>query len=165
MRVIYAYLSHVYFVKFFMYFVVLGVKTPTPASAFVPTGDTNSFQPQMKTLPSPSVDTKQQLQRKIQKKQQEQKLTSPLPGDAQTRRAEAGTPGPGSSLTSGSPALLSSQPAIGIVVAAVPSPITVIIHFVNMLLFVLHTVNCNVIFENVFLYVLLLYKIVSLLGD
>lgn len=113
---------------------LLGVKTPTPASAFVPTGDTNSFQPQMKTLPSPSVDTKQQLQRKIQKKQQEQKLTSPLPGDAQARRAEAGTPGPVSNITSGSPALLPSQPAIGIVVAAVPSPITVIIHPVYLLM-------------------------------
>lgn len=114
---------------------LIGVKTPTPASAFVPTGDTNSFQPQMKTLPSPSVDTKQQLQRKIQKKQQEQKLTSPLPGDIQARRAEAGTPGPGSNITSGSPALLSSQPAIGIVVAAVPSPITVIyFHFLIVLM-------------------------------
>lgn len=102
-----------------------GMKTPTPASAFVPTGEANSFQPQVKTLPSPSVDAKQQLQRKIQKKQQEQKLTSPLPTDAQARRAEAGTPVPGSSLTSGSPALLSPQPTIGIVVAAVPSPITV----------------------------------------
>lgn len=101
------------------------MKTPTPASAFVPTGEANAFQPQVKTLPSPSVDAKQQLQRKIQKKQQEQKLTSPLPMDAQARRAEAGTPGPGSSLTSSSPALLSPQPTIGIVVAAVPSPITV----------------------------------------
>uniref|UniRef100_A0A671LQT2 DNA-binding protein RFX7-like n=1 Tax=Sinocyclocheilus anshuiensis TaxID=1608454 RepID=A0A671LQT2_9TELE len=102
-----------------------GMKTPTPASAFVPTGEANSFQPQVKTLPSPSVDAKQQLQRKIQKKQQEQKLTSPLPTDAQARRAEAGTPGPGSSLTTGSPAILSPQPTIGIVVTAVPSPITV----------------------------------------
>lgn len=134
---IYTCLYQVYFVNFFHFFfcILLGVKTPTPASAFVPTGDTNSYQPQMKTLPSPSVDTKQQLQRKIQKKQQEQKLTSPLPSDAQARRAEAGTPGPGSSITSGSPALLSSQPAIGIVVAAVPSPITVIIHSVNILHF------------------------------
>ncbi len=101
------------------------MKTPTPASAFVPTGEVNSFQPQVKTLPSPSVDAKQQLQRKIQKKQQEQKLTSPLPTDAQARRAEVGIPGPGSSLTSGSPALLSPQQTIGIVVTAVPSPITV----------------------------------------
>ncbi len=45
-----------------------GMKTPTPVSAFVPTGEVNSFQPQVKTLPSPSVDAKQQLQRKIQKK-------------------------------------------------------------------------------------------------
>ncbi len=101
------------------------MKTPTPVSAFVPTGEVNSFQPQVKTLPSPSVDAKQQLQRKIQKKQQELKLTSPLPTDVQVRRAEAGTPGPGSSLTSGSPALLSPQQTIGIVVTAVPSPITV----------------------------------------
>ncbi|KAG7281005.1 hypothetical protein CRUP_016637 [Coryphaenoides rupestris] len=82
-----------------------------------------SFQPQVKTLPSPSVDAKQQLQRKIQKKQQEQKLHSPLPGDNQVKRAEVSTPGP--TLPTGSPALLSPQPTIGIVVAAVPSPITV----------------------------------------
>ncbi|KAK5902081.1 hypothetical protein CesoFtcFv8_007375 [Champsocephalus esox] len=58
-----------------------GMKTPTPSSAFVPTAETNSFQPQVKTLPSPSIDAKQQLQRKIQKKQQEQKLHSPLPSE------------------------------------------------------------------------------------
>lgn len=114
----------------------------------------------MKTLPSPSVDTKQQLQRKIQKKQQEQKLTSPLPGDAQARRAETGTPGPGSNITSGSPALLPSQPAIGIVVAAVPSPITVIIHSVNKLMsvsecchvVVFRCVDFEVNFGNIFSY-------------
>lgn len=100
-----------------------GIKTPTPASAFVPTAEANSFQPQVKTLPSPSVDAKQQLQRKIQKKQQEQKLHSPLPSETQVKRAEASTPGP--TIPCGSPALLSPQPTIGIVVAAVPSPVTV----------------------------------------
>ncbi|XP_051984679.1 DNA-binding protein RFX7-like isoform X1 [Xyrauchen texanus] len=73
---------------------------------------------------SPS-DAKQQLQRKIQKKQQEQKLHSPLPGEAQARRADGvTTPGAGTCIPCGSPALLSSQP-IGIVVAAVSSPITI----------------------------------------
>ncbi|TMS06074.1 DNA-binding protein RFX7 [Larimichthys crocea] len=100
-----------------------GMKTPTPASAFVPTAEANSFQPQVKTLPSPSVDAKQQLQRKIQKKQQEQKLHSPLPSETQIKRTEASTPGP--TIPCGSPALLSPQPTIGIVVAAVPSPVTV----------------------------------------
>ena len=99
-----------------------GLKTPTP-SAFVPTAEANSFQPQVKTLPSPSVDAKQQLQRKIQKKQQEQKLHSPLPTDNQIKRTEVSTPGP--TIPTSSPALLSPQPTIGIVVAAVPSPITV----------------------------------------
>lgn len=98
---------------------VSGVKTPTPGSAFVPTAEANSFQPQVKTLPSPSIDAKQQLQRKIQKKQQEQKLNSPLPVDPQA------TPSAGAAIPCGSPALLSPQPTIGIVVAAVPSPITV----------------------------------------
>ncbi|KAJ8002552.1 hypothetical protein DPEC_G00160090 [Dallia pectoralis] len=108
-----------------------GLKTPTPTSAFVPTSEASSFQPQVKTLASPSADAKQQLQRKIQKKQQEQKLHSPLPGDAQNqgpnlaRRAEASTPGPTNAIPCGSPALISPQPTIGIVVAAVPSPITV----------------------------------------
>lgn len=104
-------------------FVLKGMKTPTPASAFVPTAEANSFQPQVKTLPSPSVDAKQQLQRKIQKKQQEQKLHSPLPSETQVKRTEASTPGP--TIPCGSPALLSPQPTIGIVVAAVPSPVTV----------------------------------------
>ncbi|XP_026864717.2 DNA-binding protein RFX7 isoform X1 [Electrophorus electricus] len=96
------------------------------SSAFVPTMDAHSFQPQMKTLASPSIDAKQQLQRKIQKKQQEQKLHSPLPAEAQARRADrGGTPGASAGVPCGSPALLSPQPTIGIVVAAVPSPITV----------------------------------------
>ncbi|XP_007244932.3 DNA-binding protein RFX7 [Astyanax mexicanus] len=96
------------------------------SSAFVPTTDAHSFQPQVKTLASPSIDAKQQLQRKIQKKQQEQKLHSPLPAEAQARRADGGiTPGASIGIPCGSPALLSPQPTIGIVVAAVPSPITV----------------------------------------
>nr|XP_023672898.1 DNA-binding protein RFX7-like isoform X1 [Paramormyrops kingsleyae] len=107
-----------------------GMKTSVESCPFVPVDDSRSFQPQAKTLPSPTVDAKQQLQRKIQKKQQEQKLHSPLPGDGQTptptqaRRAEAGIPCVGPSISCGSPALLSPQPTIGIVVAAVPSPIT-----------------------------------------
>ncbi|MGH0158023.1 UNVERIFIED_CONTAM: hypothetical protein FKN15_062209 [Acipenser sinensis] len=100
-----------------------GMETPTQTSAFVPTAETNSFQPQVKTLPSPSVDAKQQLQRKIQKKQQEQKLHSPLPGEAHGRRVDGGTPGPVPCIHRGSPALLSPQPTIGIVVAAVSSPV------------------------------------------
>lgn len=93
--------------------------------AFTPTADAYSFQPQVKTLVSPSVDAKQQLQRKIQKKQQEQKLHSPLPGEAQIRRADGGkTPVARTAIPCGSPALLSPKP-IGIVVTAVSSPITV----------------------------------------
>ncbi|KAM4630462.1 DNA-binding protein RFX7 [Polymixia lowei] len=101
-----------------------GVKSPQPMSAFVPTAEAHSFQPQATTLPSPSVDAKQQLQRKIQRKQQEQKLHSPLPGEGQAKRADEGTPG-ATSIPCGSPTLHSPQPTIGIMVAAVPSPITV----------------------------------------
>ncbi|XP_048828595.1 DNA-binding protein RFX7-like [Brienomyrus brachyistius] len=106
-----------------------GMKMSAESCPFVPVDDSRYFQPQAKTLPSPTVDAKQQLQRKIQKKQQEQKLHSPLPGDGQTltptqaRRAEAGTPCVGPSISCGSPALLSPQPTIGIVVT-VPSPVT-----------------------------------------
>lgn len=95
------------------------------SSAFVPTTDAHSFQPQVKTLPSPSIDAKQQLQRKIQKRQQEQKLYSPLPPEARIKRGDGGTT-PGAGMPGGSPALLSPQPTIGIMVAAVPSPVTVI---------------------------------------
>ncbi|XP_066513572.1 DNA-binding protein RFX7-like [Hoplias malabaricus] len=103
-----------------------GTKLSVQSSAFVPTTDAHSFQPQVKTLASPSIDAKQQLQRKIQKKQQEQKLHSPLPVEAQVKRTDGGTtPGVGTGIPCGSPALLSPQPTIGIVVAAVPSPITV----------------------------------------
>lgn len=86
----------------------------------MPTAEAHSFQPHATTLSSPSVDAKQQLQRKIQRKQQqqEQKLHSPSPGEGQTKRAD-------DSGLCGSPAPPSPQPAIGIVVAAVPSPITV----------------------------------------
>uniref|UniRef100_A0A8C1U0W7 Regulatory factor X7a n=1 Tax=Cyprinus carpio TaxID=7962 RepID=A0A8C1U0W7_CYPCA len=102
-----------------------GTKMSIQSSAFAPTTDAHSFQPQVKTLVSPSIDAKQQLQRKIQKKQQEQKLHSPLPGEAQARRADGGiTPGARTGIPCGSPALLSPQP-IGFVVAAVSSPITV----------------------------------------
>ncbi|XP_062845681.1 DNA-binding protein RFX7 [Trichomycterus rosablanca] len=96
------------------------------SSAFVPTTDAHSFQPQVKTLASPSIDAKQQLQRKIQKRQQEQKLYSPLPAEARIKRADGGaTPSASAGMPCGSPALLSPQPTIGIVVAAVPSPVTV----------------------------------------
>ncbi|XP_052011103.1 DNA-binding protein RFX7-like [Xyrauchen texanus] len=102
-----------------------GAKMSIQSSAFAPMADAHSFQPQVKTLVSPSVDAKQQLQRKIQKKQREQKLHSPLLCEAQARKADGGTtPGAGTGIPCGSPALLSPQP-IGIVVAAVSSPITV----------------------------------------
>ncbi|XP_024909293.1 DNA-binding protein RFX7 isoform X1 [Cynoglossus semilaevis] len=94
------------------------VKTPQPVSAFVPTGEAHSFQPQVTNLSSPSIDAKQQLQKKIQRKQQEQKLLSPSPGEGQVKRDEDGVPGE-------SPAPQSPPPTIGIVVTAVPSPITV----------------------------------------
>uniref|UniRef100_A0A3Q2VG27 Regulatory factor X7a n=1 Tax=Haplochromis burtoni TaxID=8153 RepID=A0A3Q2VG27_HAPBU len=94
------------------------VKGSQTVSAFAPAADAHSFQPHVTMLSSPSVDAKQQLQRKIQRKQQEQKLTSPLPGEGQIRKADDG-------VSCGSPTPPSPQPTIGIVVAAVPSPITV----------------------------------------
>ncbi|XP_008299625.1 DNA-binding protein RFX7-like [Stegastes partitus] len=94
------------------------VKTPQTVSVFAPAAEVHSFQPHVATLSSPSVDAKQQLQRKIQRKQQEQKLHSPLPGEAQNKRTDDSVP-------CGSPTPPSPQPTIGIVVAAVPSPITV----------------------------------------
>ncbi|KAB0405670.1 hypothetical protein E2I00_003087 [Balaenoptera physalus] len=100
-----------------------GIKGITQPSAFIPTAESNSFQPQVKTLPSP-IDAKQQLQRKIQKKQQEQKLQSPLPGESSAKKSEGATTNGVTSLSNGNPAILSPQP-IGIVVAAVPSPIPV----------------------------------------
>ncbi|EPQ16338.1 DNA-binding protein RFX7 [Myotis brandtii] len=100
-----------------------GIKGITQPSAFIPTAESNSFQPQVKTLPSP-IDAKQQLQRKIQKKQQEQKLQSPLPGESSAKKSEGTTTSGVTSLSNGNPAILSPQP-IGIVVAAVPSPIPV----------------------------------------
>lgn len=89
-------------------------------SAFIPTAEAHSFQPHVSLLSSPSVDAKQQLQRKIQRKQQqqEQKLHSPPPGEGQTGR-------PDDSGTCVSPSCPSPQPTIGIMVAAVQSPITV----------------------------------------
>lgn len=105
---------------------LLGVPVSVQSSAFMPTTDAHSFQPQVKTLSSPSIDAKQQLQRKIQKKQQEQKLHSPLSPEAQGRRPEGvTTPCATAGIPCGSPALLSPQPTIGIMVAAVPSPVTV----------------------------------------
>ncbi|KAG7278847.1 hypothetical protein CRUP_010410 [Coryphaenoides rupestris] len=101
-----------------------GVKSPQSTSAFIPTAEANSFQPQVTTLPSPSIDAKQQLQRKIHRKQQEQKLHSPLPPELQAKRADSSTPG-ARPLLCASPAHHSPQPTIGIMVAAVPSPITV----------------------------------------
>ncbi|XP_010217605.1 PREDICTED: DNA-binding protein RFX7 [Tinamus guttatus] len=100
-----------------------GIKGIPQPSAFVPTAESNSFQPQVKTLSSP-VDAKQQLQRKIQKKQQEQKLQSPLPGESPAKKTEGPATNGVATLSNGSPAILSPQP-IGIVVAAVPSPIPV----------------------------------------
>ncbi|CAJ1049177.1 DNA-binding protein RFX7-like [Xyrichtys novacula] len=93
------------------------VQTPPAVSAFVPTAEAHTFQPHLTTLSSPSIDAKQQLQRKIQRKQQEQKLQSPSPGEGQAKKADDGLP-------CASPAPSSPQQTIGIVVAAVPSPIT-----------------------------------------
>lgn len=105
-----------------------GAPVSVQTSAFMPTTEAHSFQPQVKTLNSPSIDAKQQLQRKIQKKQLEQKLHSPLSPEAQSRRPEGvSTPCASTGIPCGSPALLSPQPTIGIVVAAVPSPVTVTI--------------------------------------
>lgn len=101
-----------------------GIKGIPQTSAFIPTAESNSFQPQVKTLPSP-IDAKQQLQRKIQKKQQEQKLQSPLPGESSAKKSEGTTANGVTNLPNGNSAILSPQP-IGIVVAAVPSPIPVI---------------------------------------
>lgn len=100
-----------------------GIKGIAQPSAFIPTAESNSFQPQVKTLPSP-IDAKQQLQRKIQKKQQEQKLQSPLPGESSAKKSDGTTTNGVTNLSNGNPAILSPQP-IGIVVAAVPSPIPV----------------------------------------
>ncbi|KAM8894133.1 DNA-binding protein RFX7-like [Spinachia spinachia] len=94
------------------------VKPPQAGAGFLPTTQAHSFQPHVTTLSSPSVDAKQQLQRKIQRKQQEQKLHSPLPGEGQTKRGDDSAPCP-------SPTSPSPQATIGIVVSAVSSPITV----------------------------------------
>eukprot|EP00062_Callorhinchus_milii_P002319 gi/632938386/ref/XP_007904764.1/ PREDICTED: DNA-binding protein RFX7 [Callorhinchus milii] len=104
-----------------------GVTQASQPSAFVPMAESSSFQPQVKTLlTSPSVDAKQQLQRKIQqntlKKQQEQKLQSP--GEQHIKRVEGATVGV-TNIPNGNSALLAPQPTIGIVVATVPSPIQV----------------------------------------
>ncbi|XP_041837452.1 DNA-binding protein RFX7-like isoform X2 [Melanotaenia boesemani] len=94
------------------------VRPPHTISAFSPMAETHPFQPHVAILSSPSVDAKQQLQRKIQRKQQEQKLHSPVPGDGQAKRLDDNVP-------CGSPTTPSPQPTIGIMVAAVPSPLTV----------------------------------------
>lgn len=108
----------------FPFYLFSGIKGIAQPSAFIPTAESNSFQPQVKTLPSP-IDAKQQLQRKIQKKQQEQKLQSPLPGESSAKKSDGTTTNGVTNLSNGNPAILSPQP-IGIVVAAVPSPIPVI---------------------------------------
>ncbi|XP_057707046.1 DNA-binding protein RFX7-like [Corythoichthys intestinalis] len=94
------------------------VKPLQTVSAFVPTADAHYFQPQTTTLSSPTVDAKQQLQRKIQRKQQEQKLLSPLPGEAPNKTTDD------SSGQSDSPVSPSPQPTISIVVTAVSRPVT-----------------------------------------
>lgn len=95
----------------------LDVNASQSASAFVPATELHAFQPNVSILSSPSVDAKQQLQRKIQRKQQEQKLHSPSPEEGQMKKADDGVP-----CTSPT---TPPQPTIGIMVAAVPSPITV----------------------------------------
>ncbi|XP_056463678.1 DNA-binding protein RFX7-like [Gadus chalcogrammus] len=102
-----------------------GVKSPQSASAFVPTPEAGPYQPQAAARPSPSIDAKQQLQRKIHMKQQEQRLTSPPPGEGSARRAEEGAPPAGRALLGARPAHPSPQPPLGLVVAAVQSPLTV----------------------------------------
>ncbi|XP_028298973.1 DNA-binding protein RFX7-like [Gouania willdenowi] len=94
------------------------VKTPQSISAFVPTAEAHTLQPHTTTLSSPSVDAKQQLQRKIQRKQQEQKLQSPAPREEQTKRVDDSVP-------CETPTPPVPQPTIGIVVTAVPSPIPI----------------------------------------
>ncbi len=101
-----------------LHFPSVEVNPPQSVSAFIPTAEAHSFQPHVTTLSSPSVDAKQQLQRKIQRKQQEQKLHSPSLGEGQTKRTD-------DAVTCASPGSPSPQPTIGIMVAAVPSPITV----------------------------------------
>uniref|UniRef100_H3CVA5 Regulatory factor X7a n=1 Tax=Tetraodon nigroviridis TaxID=99883 RepID=H3CVA5_TETNG len=93
------------------------VSAPQSASAFVPAAELHSFQPHVSILAAPSVDA-QQLQRKIQRRQQEQKLHSPSPEEGQVQKADDSVP-------CTSPSAPSPQPTIGIMVAAVPSPIPV----------------------------------------
>lgn len=90
-------------------------RAPQAISAFIPAAETHAFQSQTATLSSPSIDAKQQLQRKIQRKQQELKLHSPTPGEGQNQGDE--------SMLCNDPTTPSPQPTLGIVVAAVPSPI------------------------------------------
>uniref|UniRef100_A0A8C6ULH0 Regulatory factor X7 n=1 Tax=Neogobius melanostomus TaxID=47308 RepID=A0A8C6ULH0_9GOBI len=86
-------------------------KTPLSNPAFVLATDIHTLQSQVTTLSPPTVDAKQQLQRKIQRKQ-ELKLHSPTPPEGQNQDESM------HNLTTPSP-----QPPLGIVVAAVPSPI------------------------------------------
>lgn len=87
-------------------------KTPQSNSAFVHAADVHSLQSQVTTLSPPTVDAKQQLQRKIQRKQ-ELKLHSPTPPEGQNQDE---------SMLCNNPTTPSPQPPLGIVVAAVPSP-------------------------------------------
>uniref|UniRef100_A0A3Q2FPJ7 Regulatory factor X7a n=1 Tax=Cyprinodon variegatus TaxID=28743 RepID=A0A3Q2FPJ7_CYPVA len=86
-------------------------------SGFAPTAEAQAFQPQGKMFSPTSSDAKQQLQRKIQRKQQEQKLHSPLLGEETAKRTL-------DAVACASPNPASPQQTIGIVVATVPSPIT-----------------------------------------
>lgn len=88
-------------------------KTPQSNSAFVLATDAHTLQSQVTTLSPPTVDAKQQLQRKIQRKQ-ELKLHSPTSVEGHNQDESILC----NNLTSPSP-----QPPLGIVVAAVPSPI------------------------------------------
>ncbi|MEQ2295501.1 hypothetical protein AMECASPLE_015131 [Ameca splendens] len=94
------------------------VKPQPTVSAFAPTAEAQPFQTQGKMFSLPSVDAKQQLQRKIQRKQQEQKMQSPLLGEEQAKRML-------DRVICSSPSPSSPQHTIGIVVTAVSSPITV----------------------------------------
>lgn len=88
-------------------------KTPQSNAAFLLTADVHSLQSQVTTLSPPTVDAKQQLQRKIQRKQ-ELKLHSPTPPEGQSQDE---------SILCNNPTTPSPQPPLGIVVAAVPNPI------------------------------------------
>lgn len=93
--------------------VATDTRTPLSNPAFVLAPDVHTLQSQVTSLSPPTADAKQQLQRKIQRKQ-ELKLHSPTPPEGQNQDE---------SMLTNNPTTPSPQPSLGIVVAAVPSPI------------------------------------------